>query len=33
LQLPLCVYEYFFCRDVINGIAVAMVDRCVAIAR
>jgi hypothetical protein len=33
LQLPLCIYEYFFCRDEIHEITVTMADPFVAIAR
>jgi len=33
LQLPLCIYEYFLCRDEINDEVVVAVDLCVAIAR
>jgi hypothetical protein len=33
LQLPLCIYEYFLCRDEINEKVAAMVDLFVAIAR
>jgi len=33
LQLPLCIYEFFLCRDGINDETVTMVDLCAAIAR
>jgi len=33
LQLPLCIYEYFLCRDEFNDGVVTMVDLFVAIAR
>jgi hypothetical protein len=33
LQLPLCVYEYFLCRDWNNDALVMAVDLFVAIAR
>jgi hypothetical protein len=33
LQLPLCIYEFFWCLDEFNEAVVAAVDPCAAIAR